>query len=325
MALDTDPVAIRTYRLNHPQVDDERIICRDIREVAFKEYRRATGRRRLDVLMGAPPCQGYSTAGFRSKSTHTGYRATADERNYLYEYMVAAALELRPRLVLMENVPGMKSAKRQGTSFLDSAARMLQEGGFQTSVWRLNAAAFGVPQDRSRYFLVASSVKGMPVRPPEEYQDLQQRNFDVDALPPVTLDEAIYDLPPRAAGSGEAIELRSIPESGTDSRARRYVRKFDLQGESRLLYNHTVRYHNKRESCRTIVAHLAKDGNGYIHPHQVRSLTLREAARVQSFPDNYVFCGSASDQWVQLGNAVPPIVGEAIAKSFLHVLTRRHG
>jgi DNA (cytosine-5)-methyltransferase 1 len=74
--------------------------------------------------------------------------------------------------------------------------------------------------------------------------------------------------------------------------------------------------------CKPIVAHLAKDRNGYIHPTQVRSLSLREAARVQSFHAGYVFCGSPSDQWVQLGNAVPPVLAEVIARSFLRVLKR---
>jgi DNA (cytosine-5)-methyltransferase 1 len=75
-------------------------------------------------------------------------------------------------------------------------------------------------------------------------------------------------------------------------------------------------------SCKTIVAHLAKDGNGYIHPTQVRSVSLREAARVQSFHDGYVFCGSPSDQWVELGNGVPPVLAEVIARNFVRVLKR---
>jgi DNA (cytosine-5)-methyltransferase 1 len=74
---------------------------------------------------------------------------------------------------------------------------------------------------------------------------------------------------------------------------------------------------------KTIVSHLARDGNGYIHPSQVRSITVREAARLQSFDDAYIFCGSPSDQWVQVGNAVPPLVEEAIARSILDALRRK--
>ncbi len=73
---------------------------------------------------------------------------------------------------------------------------------------------------------------------------------------------------------------------------------------------------------KTIVSHLAKDGNSYVHPWQVRSITVREAARVQSFPDDFVFCGSPSDQWIQVGNAVPPALAAAIGRSFKRFLDR---
>jgi DNA (cytosine-5)-methyltransferase 1 len=368
LALDQDPLALRTYRLNHPGVPDDRIICRDVRELQPGELRRRLGKRRIDVLAGAPPCQGFSHAGFRSKSTRTGYRLGGDDRNFLFEYMVAAALELRPRLFLMENVPGMQSARKENLSFLETAARMLeQRGRFRTAIWRMNASAFGVPQDRIRYFLVASSSGELPSPPTEEYQDMHRHDFDVDALPPVTLDEAIFDLPARGAGEGVAVERWAPSDATTDPRFRRYLAKFSLLSGSPIIYNHTVRYHNARDlelyallrpgedsihaverhrradlmryrrdvfddkyarmrgdrPSKTIVAHLAKDGNGYVHPVQVRSISIREAARLQSFHDRYAFCGSPSDQWIQLGNAVPPVLAGAIARSFFDLLRRK--
>lgn len=364
LALDADAVAMRTYRLNHPAVREDRVLCRDIRTLEPGEFRRLAGRRRIDVLIGAPPCQGFSHVGHRSKTTLTGYRVKDDARNYLYEHMVTAALELRPRLFLMENVPGMKSARKGDLSFLDEAARALEQEGFKTATWRLNAAAYGVPQDRVRYFLVAARGAPLPERPPEQYQDSLARDFDPHALPAVTFDEAVFGLPPRQAGEGHVIDL--WPPRGDHGSAmyRRYLAKFDILSTSRLLFNHTVRYHNERDlelyallrpgedsvhalerygradlmryradvfddkyarlrgdrPCKTIVAHLAKDGNGYIHPSQVRSISFREAARIQSFRDDYVFCGSPSDQWVHLGNAVPPVMAAAIARSFLAAL-----
>lgn len=366
-AIELDEMAARTYRLNHPGVPNERVITQDIQALPRGMLRKLAGRRTLDVLAGSPPCQGFSSAGFRSKKTVTGYRAHADERNSLFEYMIDAAIELRPRLFLMENVPGMQSVKREDLSFLQTAAKMLEDrGGYRTEIWQLNASAFGVPQDRIRCFLVASRIAILPARPPEEYQNTRRNDLDIEALPPVSLMEAIFDLPERPAGAGVSVEKREVPNGSLDLRFRRYLTKFGIVRPSRLLYQHTVRYHNPSDleryavlrpgedyihliqrhgrgdlknyrtdvfddkysrlradrPCRTIVAHLAKDGNGYIHPLQVRSLSFREAARVQSFHDEYVFCGSPSDQWVQLGNAVPPVLAEAIARSFRRALER---
>jgi DNA (cytosine-5)-methyltransferase 1 len=363
-AVDLDETAVKTYRLNHPGVPDDRVLCGDIRALQKGLLRKLAGTK-LDVLVGSPPCQGFSSAGFRSKSTSTGYRPEDDERNHLWEYMVATALELKPKLFLMENVPGMQSARRDDMSFLEAVARRLEEeGGYRTEMWRLNASAFGVPQDRIRCFLVASRLQLMPARPSQEYQDLRKPDLDLDALPAVGLGEAIFDLPPLGAAEGVAVTARTPPAD--DPRFRRYLAKFGIIRPSRILYQHTVRYHNPRDlelyallrpgedsihlleqhgradlmryrkdvfddkyarlradrPSKTIVAHLAKDGNGYIHPTQVRSISFREGARLQSFHDGYLFCGSPSDQWVQLGNAVPPVLAEAIARAFRRTLER---
>ena len=359
-ALDMDAVALRTYRLNHPAVRDDRIVCTDIRTIPARGFRRLAGPGGVQILVGAPPCQGFSHVGHRSKTSLTGYDVTEDERNYLYESMIAAAVELRPRLFLMENVPGMHSARKGDQSFLDTAAHSLEAHGFATAIWRVNAAAYGVPQDRVRMFLVAAKGAPLPQRPEPVYQDGLSREFDAEALPPVTLDEAIFDLPPREADEGNVVDAWPERRAATNAKYRRYLAKFGLLSRSRFLFNHTVRYHNARDlelyallqpgedsvhalerygrddlmryrtdvfddkyarlrgdrPCKTIVAHLAKDGNGYIHPTQARSLSFREAARVQSFRDDYVFCGSPSDQWVHLGNAVPPVLSAAIARSF---------
>ena len=365
LALDSDPAAIRTYSVNHPEVPDASVLCIDIRDVDPIEIRRKIGRRRIDVLIGAPPCQGFSHVGFRSKLTRTGYQLGSDHRNYLFEWMIAAAVVLKPRYFLLENVPGMQSARKQNLSYLETAAKQLeQKAGFATDIWRLNASAYGVPQDRIRYFLVGSSTGTLPSRPRADYQDRQSRDLDVDALDPVALGEALFDLPERDPSSGSGVTLREPPDPSSDRRFRRYLKKFGLVNGSRLIFNHSVRYHNKRDlelyallepgedsvhalerygrddlmryradvfddkyarlredrPSKTIVAHLAKDGNGYIHPTQVRSISIREAARLQSFPDDYVFCGAPSDQWIQIGNAVPPIMAEAVARRFFSLL-----
>ena len=365
LALDSDSDALRTLGLNHPELSTDRLLCEDIRELEIKNIRRRLRGRRVDVIVGAPPCQGFSHAGFRSRASKVrGYRPMGDDRNYLFESMLEVVLALRPKLVLMENVPGMQTARDHGRRFMQVAAQILEEqGGYHTDVWRLNASAFGVPQHRLRYFLVAAATRQVPSPPEAEYVDVQGA-FDDEALPPICLDEAIGDLPPREAGGGAGVEAWPDGSAATLRNRRRFLTKFGILSESRVIYNHAVRYHNPRDlelygllrpgedsthaidtygrddlmryrrdgfqdkynrlppdrPSKTIVSHLAKDGNGYIHPTQVRSISIREAARLQSFPDDYVFCGAPADQWVQLGNAVPPLVAEAIARSFLRCL-----
>lgn len=360
MAVDADPVACKTYRLNHPAVPDGNVLCRDVRQLDATEIRRLAGKGRLDVLAGAPPCQGFSHVGHRSKQSRNGYSVSADDRNFLFEELVRLALELKPRLVLMENVPGMMSAKHGDSSFIDAAAAALSAGGYRTAIWRLNAVSFGVPQERLRCFMVAAKGVPLPVVPRGEYADTQARTSQSHVLVPVTFDEATADLPVRAPDAGSAIDTWPSERPSRVWRKLDWLPKFGLLSSSRLLYNHTVRYHNERDlelyrllapgedsvhilekygredlmryrrdvfddkyaridgsrPCKTIVAHLAKDGNGYIHPHQARSISFREAARVQTFRDDYVFCGSPSDQWTHLGNAVPPVLARAIAESF---------
>ncbi len=188
-------------------------------------------------------------------------------------------------------------------SFFEAVAhRLEEEGGYRTEVWQLNAAAFGVPQDRVRCFLVASRLSLMPARPPQEYQDVRRQDIDLDALPAVGLAEAIFDLPVREAGSGVAVEQWPPAALAEDVRFRRYLSKFGILRPSRLLFQHTVRYHNPRDlelygmlrpgedSIHFLEQHGRADlmryrkdvfddkyarlrGDGYIHPTQVRSIS----------------------------------------------------
>ena len=383
LALDLNEAALRTYSLNHPEVPDDRVVCADIAELPPGELANRLAGIQVDVVTGSPPCQGFSSVGYRGKGAKLNrdraYHPASEDRNHLFEHMINVVLELNPGLVLLENVPGMNSVKRSASggrgakwdrSFLEWAGVQLQErGGYRYRIVRLNASAFGVPQDRLRTFLVASRLRTMPPRPEEDYQDLQKQNFDVDLLPPIGLLDAIYDLPPLQAGGGLGVMRWEPGGALQDRRCRRYLKKFGLlRSESPILHNHNIRYHNpsdlelyellepgensvhavekyrrddlmkyrkdahddkyfrlrENSPSKTIVAHLAKDGNGYIHPKQVRSISLREAARVQSFHDGYVFCGSPSEQFAQVGNAVPPLVAEALAKTFKRALDKEN-
>jgi DNA (cytosine-5)-methyltransferase 1 len=212
--------------------------------------------------------------------------------------------------------------------------------------------------------VVGSSGKTLPAKPEGTYSSPRGEEYDRYAPRPIGLGHAIFDLPPREADAGTSV-ANWDGESYDEKRARRFLSKYDMRTSPRILFNHTVRYHNDRDlelysllaqgedgmhivergrrdlmryrtdafddkymrlderaPCKTIVAHLAKDGNGYVHPTQTRSISLREAARIQTFHDGYAFCGSSGDQWVQLGNAVPPVLGEVIGRSLKSYLDR---
>jgi DNA (cytosine-5)-methyltransferase 1 len=211
---------------------------------------------------------------------------------------------------------------------------------------------------------VGSSGTGLPAKPEGEYSTPQGEEYDRYAPRPIGMGHAIFDLPPLEANEGRAV-MGWEGASFDERRGRRFLTKFGMRTSPRILFNHTVRYHNPSDlelysllaqgedsmhiveqgrtdlmryrtdafddkymrldeeiPCKTVVAHLAKDGNGYVHPTQTRSISFREAARVQTFHDGFVFCGTPSDQWVQLGNAVPPVLGEAIGRALKNYLKR---
>jgi DNA (cytosine-5)-methyltransferase 1 len=374
LAIDASPAACTTYRLNHCDIAENAVVCADIREVNVEELAARLDGRQLDVLIGAPPCQGFSLAGFRSRQSMAarqklaGYCISEDDRNYLFQYVVGAAIMLRPKLVLMENVPGMDSPRNGAASFMRIAEQTLRDAGFLTAIWKLDAAAYGVPQRRTRNLLIASTIGRLPAMPEADYQSPLSRSFELDALPPVSFEAATFDLPPLDADDGAAVLVDPGTVEDNDPRHRFYLRNrhFPVKGKSRFIYNHRSRYNNKRDlelyalmrpgedsvhvierhqrsdlmryrrdvfddkyarlrpdqPSKTIVSHLAKDGNSYVHPNQTRSITPREGARLQSFPDDFVFCGSQSDQWIQIGNSVPPAFAAALACTFRELLNR---
>jgi DNA (cytosine-5)-methyltransferase 1 len=366
-AVDSDPYSCRTYELNHLDVIPDTVILGNVTEPSLLD--KVAGlvpEDGVDVLVGGPPCQGFSSAGFmsqrsvRARRKDSGIWVEDDDRNYLFEYFVEMAARIRPRTIVMENVPGMDSSRGKRPSFMALAKAMLEALGYNARIWELDAAAYGVPQHRLRKFLVASKAKVAPPLPEPQYRS-KIRDLDrfPDLLPPITVMQAIGDLPNVEPDAGEEVSTASYLADESEPSLRHFVtnRRFPIRSGNRVIYNHRARFNNKLDlelfgllkpgengldiiskhqrsdlmryrrdvfhdkysrmlpdqPSRTIVSHLSRDGNSYIHPEQVRTITPREGARLQSFPDDYVFCGSQSEQWRQIGNAVPPLLAHAIA------------
>jgi DNA (cytosine-5)-methyltransferase 1 len=378
LAVDQNPVAIRTYRLNHPEVPDDRVLCEDLRDfnADAQRLRDMLGDQEVDVLVGGPPCQGFSRAGWRSRGSGRRFEPGEDDRNHLYSELISLLRFVRPKVVLMENVPGIGEVRfPDGSTFQQVTEQAMRELGYAPTTWTLNAAHHGVPQMRFRRVIIGTRLDTKPISEPApqycapsnqfRYAVLDQANLLEPLEPPITLMEAIGDLPALGVDDGQWTGRHTTPSGAPRSR---YLERFDPRHPQGLQFSHVSRFQNDTDierygnlepgetymdlirkrpdlenyrtdafddkyyrlpadaPSRTIVAHLRKDGNSFVHPTQVRSLSVREAARLQSFNDEYIFTGSRGDQFEQIGNAVPPLMSRAMAQVIIdHLYSQERG
>jgi DNA (cytosine-5)-methyltransferase 1 len=353
--VDFEPHALATYGYNLGR--ESFALEEDLTRFRPYTLSKSIGIETVDVIVGGPPCQGFSTAR-QVDGSNSGPRIKADPRRYLYKEFLRYVAYFEPKVFVMENVPGIRSADNGAylTAVQYDGRRLrtrLNRFKYRLHTQLEDSSTVGVPQHRSRQLIVGvrSDLVG---------------HFPLALSPPpkvplsVSLGAAIGDLPPLDAGEGnEAISydraarenhyakypgiarpfLENVMEIDkadllTAHRARphnpRDLRDFDrlLEGESSAAamrrgiqfefpYNRSTfkdRYtrQSRSQACSTIVAHLHKDGLMFIHPCQQRSLTPREAARLQTFPDWFVFPFARTHQFKMIGNAVPPLVGQAI-------------
>lgn len=325
-AVDCDIHAAATYKQNHQKTE---ILTCDIKQVKnLKTCRESSKDDRL-VLFGGPPCQGFSTSNQRTRSK-------SNPQNWLFQQYLRIVRETQPDWVVFENVKGI--LETESAFFFQSVLNRLSNLGYTTSHWVLNAADFGVPQRRWRLFVVGS-LHGKKIPKPRP---------TVRRL--VTVEEAIMDLPVLRNGAAkDVLQYRTEPISSYS--------KF-LRGNLRECANHLVTSNNEKVLKRyrhipkggnweNIPRHLMKNyadpthchtgiykrlklnepsivignfrKNMLIHPTQNRGLSVREAARLQSFPDNFKFVGSIGFQQQQVGNAVPPLMAKAVFEAIRNV------
>lgn len=279
--VDNDSVACDTLRHNRPNWN---VICSDIREFDATRYAGT------DVVVGGPPCQGFSTAGKGDPS---------DPRNFLWREYFRVVNEVRPRAVVLENVSAL-SHKRNG-DHLTGIMSALEEQGFDFAMGVLNAADFGVPQNRRR--LIVVGVRDGEAKLPKPDPAMRQ----------MTVNDAISDL-------------ATMPDAPTfnhvaNSHAPHVIARWSALAPGQIDPNYRRGRLDAGKPSVTIRA-----GGGYgpkgnhlagfhppIHPSLPRQLTVREAARIQSFPDDWYFCGPKTIQGRQVGNAVPVKLASAIA------------
>ena len=309
----------------------------------------------VDVIIGGPPCQAYSLVG-RAQSSHMLVPMEEDPRNELYKMYVQFLNKYKPRMFVFENVAGIKTA-RGGQAF-KNLQKYMRKVGYEIDYHELNAHDFGVLQSRKRVIIVGW-LKGTGYEYPSfetihsdaEVWDLLK---DLPTLTPgESADEHTMSDMRRLRKYVKENEIRVKADVLTGHIARPhtaqdieiYKRTIDLwfknDKHERLKYDDLpdeLKTHRNRTSfvdrfkvvegdmnySHTILAHLSKDGHYFIHPDidQHRSITVREAARIQSFPDSYFFEGPRTSQFVQVGNAVPPMMAKIIANKIKEQLEK---
>jgi len=377
-AVDVDEKGMITYSQNFPEA---KTIVEDIRKLSSDELmkRAEISRGEIDVIIGGPPCQGFSTIGrvkiaslvkegvWSLRNSHP--RFIDDPRNVLYREFVRIVRDLRPAFFVMENVPGMMSY-RNG-EIVREIIEDFKKIGYRTEARILNAVRFGVPQVRKRVFFIGTRLSGVKVRWPrpahgdpniirttlEHFTDI-----GVGLKPPVTVWEAIGDLPDPVLGKTRLADQPIPYNKPPFCEYQKFMREWGGGPPDGKVHNHVARHHNERDvrvfsmmkegmwwkdlppdikkmygyrddifhdkikklrkdrPSWTVVAHLYKDGYMYVHPTQPRTITVREAARLQSFPDRFIFRGSRTDQFKQVGNVVPPLLAKAVADELREIL-----
>jgi DNA (cytosine-5)-methyltransferase 1 len=339
LAVDHDEWALETHRANFPGPAIDLDLANPDRVDDLMEL--LTGLK-VDLIAGGPPCQPFSRAG-RSKIrwlVEEGLRDSVDRRKELWRVFLQAVEEVRPRSVLMENVPDM--ALGDDLIVVRFIADRLESLGYETEMGLVDAWRYGVPQHRQRLIVVATTDGIF--------------EWPKDSQSP-TLRDAIGDLPLLGDSTGERVLQYGGPKSAFQRAARRGVPRSergvvydhmtravrDDDREAFVLMGEGMRYadlpdelrryrsdifddkYNRLswdDRSRSITAHIAKDGYWYIHPEEHRTLTVREAARIQTFPDWFRFAGSRSHAFQQIGNAVPPSLATEIAKSLREAAAR---
>jgi len=300
----------------------------------------------VDAIIGGPPCQAYSLVG-RSRDPN---RMSGDKRNYLFRYYAEFLVRYKPKYFVFENVLGLLTAGN--AKYLNEMLELFSEIGYSADMQVLNAEEYGVLQKRRRVIIIGKKGKAKFLFPKlEKIENLWQTKrdllFDLPYLNPgQELDVANYTknindyLKKTEIRNGINFTTQHITRNHNERDLEIYSIAIDkwLNDRQRLKYNDIpkeLQTHKNTEAfldrykvidpighSHTVVAHISKDGHYYIYPDlkQVRSISVREAARIQSFPDDYYFEGGRTAAFKQIGNAVPPLMARKIAASLKYLL-----
>ncbi len=315
LGVDHDKYAIETFAANHKKANT---YCGPIEKLSSKEVKALTGGKEIHAIVGGPPCQGFSTVGLGKPE---------DDRNSLFKHFVRLVKDIRPHFVVMENVTGLLAKKNENT--LKAIFNCFHRLGYNLDAQVLSAHHYGVAEKRRRTIIIGTRVNHMVHFPKLTHDTIIAKTH----RPAVTIGEVFSDLKDKSGNVHNHDLEASLPKSKIDERrlkripegkSIRYKKDEDAYltpslklgvdweklPENRFRQAKYQRLDRKLPGP-TIMTHR----HNYFHPVENRYLTAREAAKIQSFPNEFVFHGPLSAQWRQIGNAVPPLLGKAIGQS----------
>ena len=323
LAVECSPHAAQTYAKNHQNAV---VLCEDIRTLDARKLKKSIPGHKETIVFGGPPCQGFSYSNSRTRSPK-------NPDNWLFIHFLRVVRHLQPDWLVFENVRGVVSTAKG--VFLTEIVSRIEELGYTVRYRVLNAQEFGVPQDRRRLFVVGARERAR-IKMPHSLRIRRTVRDAIADLPYLENGASISWMPYKERGSSAyarslqrklSISPNHLVSKNSDKVVRRY--KYVPQGgnwediPARLMTNYS-----DRSRCHTgIYRRLCYDlpsvvignyrKNMLIHPDQDRGLSVREAARIQSFPDWYEFQGSIGFQQQQVGNAVPPLLAKAVFQTIL--------
>ena len=355
---------MRYYGYSEDEVHKS-VIQQDITNAEIiSQLKNSVGNSSVDIIIGGPPCQAYSSAG-RARD-FDGMKK--DPRNFLFEHYVKILNEFLPKFFVFENVTGILTANVNNELIINKVFDELGKNYklADPSLLEFNTAEYGVPQIRRRIIIIGIR-RDLRFSPDEIYNNIKKTHYLTESVSKksklkkfVSVKDAIGDLPPIPQGakkniipfeykidnefiswvkasSGELYDHVCRTQNDTDTE--RYMEmaknhwtfeellknRPDLRHEKQRIFGNSYVVQFWDSPARTIIAHLCKDGNQFIHPdyQQGRSISVREAARLQSFPDDFRFFGAMTQQFKQIGNAVPPLFAYHIAKSIKKFLKKQ--
>ena len=325
VGVDNNPIASKTFEKNFP---DAKVFCEDVTGLTGDILIKAAGAKsgKEILLLACPPCQGFSTARRYDQRLK-------EPRNFLIRHFIRLVGEIKPQFFVMENVPGL--AKGIGKELFEEALKELEKFGYNNVDYKvINTADYGVPQQRKRLVLIGTNRKDVTISIPNQTNENPEQKGGI--LPRwVSVRDVISDLPAiESGGLSKNDKLHTSANLSETNKKRMKHTPHDGGGRSSWPEELILDCHKKSDGFRDVYCRMKWDlpsptitgGCAMIskgrfgHPEQNRAISLREAARLQSFPDTFTFLGNFGNISSQIGNAVPPLLTRRIGFSLKRIM-----